>query len=32
MILVEVTVPAMTRPRDPHLYDVPRLVFGIADP
>ena len=28
MILVEVTAPAMTRPADPSLYDVPRLIFG----
>ena len=28
MILVEVTAPAMTRPTDPALYDVPRLSFG----
>jgi predicted DNA-binding protein with PD1-like motif len=28
MILVEVTAPAMTRPADPGLYDVPRLTFG----
>ena len=28
MILVEVTAPAMTRPADPALYDVPRLSFG----
>jgi hypothetical protein len=28
MILVEVTAPVMTRPPDPGLYDVPRLVFG----
>jgi predicted DNA-binding protein with PD1-like motif len=28
MILVEVTAPAMTRPADPALYDVPRLNFG----
>lgn len=28
MILVEVTAPAMTRPADPGLYDVPRLRFG----
>jgi predicted DNA-binding protein with PD1-like motif len=28
MILVEVTSPAMTRPADPALYDVPRLTFG----
>jgi predicted DNA-binding protein with PD1-like motif len=28
MILVEVTAPAMTRPADPTLYDVPRLSFG----
>jgi predicted DNA-binding protein with PD1-like motif len=28
MILVEVTAPALTRPADPGLYDVPRLVFG----
>jgi hypothetical protein len=28
MILVEVTSPAMTRPADPALYDVPRLSFG----
>lgn len=28
MILVEVTSPAMTRPADPGLYDVPRLTFG----
>jgi hypothetical protein len=28
MILVEVTAPAMTRPADPRLYDVPRLRFG----
>ena len=28
MILVEVTAPVMTRPADPGLYDVPRLVFG----
>ena len=27
MILVEVTDPAMTRPADPALYDVPRLSF-----
>ena len=27
MIIVEVTAPAMTRPADPSLYDVPRLVF-----
>ena len=31
MILVEVTAPAMTRPADPDLYGVPRLVFGQAD-
>ena len=31
MILVEVTAPAMTRPADPGLYGVPRLVFGQAD-
>ena len=30
MILVEVTAPIMTRPADPGLYDVPRLVFGHA--
>jgi len=28
MILVEVTDPAMSRPSDPELYDVPRLAFG----
>ena len=28
MILVEVTAPAMTRPADPALNDVPRLSFG----
>ena len=28
MILVEVAAPAMTRPPDPGLYDVPLLVFG----
>jgi predicted DNA-binding protein with PD1-like motif len=28
MILVEVTAPAMTRPADPGLYNVPRLAFG----
>jgi predicted DNA-binding protein with PD1-like motif len=28
MILVEVAAPAMTRPADPALYDVPRLSFG----
>jgi predicted DNA-binding protein with PD1-like motif len=28
MILVEVTGPAMSRPADPGLYDVPRLTFG----
>jgi predicted DNA-binding protein with PD1-like motif len=28
MILVEVTEPAMTRPSDPGLYNVPRLTFG----
>lgn len=28
MILVEVTQPAMTRPSDPGLYNVPRLTFG----
>jgi hypothetical protein len=28
MILVEITAPAMTRPADPALYDVPRLSFG----
>jgi hypothetical protein len=27
MILVEVTAPIMSRPADPGLYDVPRLVF-----
>jgi hypothetical protein len=31
MIIVEITVPTMTRPQDPHLYDVPRLVFGAAN-
>lgn len=30
MVLVEVTAPAMTRPADPELYDVPRLTFGSA--
>lgn len=28
MVLVEVTAPAMTRPQDPNLYNVPRLVMG----
>ncbi|HUZ25149.1 MAG TPA: DUF296 domain-containing protein [Streptosporangiaceae bacterium] len=28
LILVEVTAPAMTRPADPAMYDVPRLTFG----
>jgi predicted DNA-binding protein with PD1-like motif len=28
MVVVEVTAPSMTRPPDPGLYDVPRLVFG----
>jgi predicted DNA-binding protein with PD1-like motif len=28
MVLVEVTAPSITRPRDPHLYDVPLLTFG----
>lgn len=28
LILVEVTTPAMTRPADPGMYDVPRLTFG----
>ena len=28
MVLVEVTAPAITRPRNPHLYDVPQLTFG----
>jgi hypothetical protein len=28
MILVEVAAPAMTRPADPALYDVPRLSSG----
>jgi predicted DNA-binding protein with PD1-like motif len=28
LVLVEVIDPAMTRPADPRLYDVPRLVFG----
>jgi len=28
MILVEITGPAMTRPADSSLYDVPRLAFG----
>jgi predicted DNA-binding protein with PD1-like motif len=28
MIVVEVTAPAMTRPPDPGLYDIPLLVFG----
>ncbi|KWW97752.1 DNA-binding protein [Carbonactinospora thermoautotrophica] len=28
MIVVEVTAPTMTRPRNPHLYDVPLLTFG----
>ncbi|MCX9193849.1 DUF296 domain-containing protein [Carbonactinospora thermoautotrophica] len=28
MIIVEVTAPTMTRPRNPHLYDVPLLAFG----
>jgi predicted DNA-binding protein with PD1-like motif len=32
MILVEVTAPAMARPADPGLYDVPRLVFGSGGP
>lgn len=30
LILVEVTAPAMTRPADPAMYDVPRLTFGTA--
>lgn len=30
MILVEVTTPAMSRPPDPSLYDVPRLTFTNA--
>ncbi|MGO9190489.1 MAG: hypothetical protein ACLP8X_18800, partial [Streptosporangiaceae bacterium] len=28
MIVVEVTAPAMTRPPDPSLYDLPLLTFG----
>lgn len=28
LILVEVTAPAMTRPADPGMYDVPRLTFA----
>jgi hypothetical protein len=28
VVIVEVTAPSMTRPPDPSLYDVPRLVFG----
>jgi len=31
MVLVEVTAPAMTRPADPSLYDVPRLRFGTTE-
>ena len=29
MVLVEVTSPSMTRPRDPGLYDVPLLHLGV---
>ena len=32
MILVEITAPAMSRPPDPSLYDVPRLTFTHAQP
>jgi len=31
MIVVEVAEPSMTRPLDPNLYDVPRLLFGSTD-
>lgn len=32
LIVVEVTAPAMTRPPDPGLYDVPLLTFGDRGP
>ena len=28
LLIVDVTSPAMTRPRNPDLYDVPLLTFG----
>ncbi|MEU4586583.1 DUF296 domain-containing protein [Kitasatospora aureofaciens] len=28
LLIVEVAGPTMTRPRNPHLYDVPLLTFG----
>ena len=28
MLVVEVTAPVMTRPKNPNLYDVPLLTFG----